>query len=362
MLVEGAIVDRDGARPGYVRFKGGRVVETGKLGTASRGGSERRVRGIIVPPSVTGDTHLGDAVSTREPPHQTLAQIVGSPSGYKFQLLSRTPPSEKRAAMHRALAHLAGDGTAVVIDFREEGTGGVELLRSAARQTGVKVIALGRPLKRPVDPRELREVLAVADGIGLSSAREEPQGPRSQMARAARRESKWYALHASESVREPVDDYLNPRPDLLVHLTCATEDDLKAVVDAKVAVAVCPRSNALFGRRPDLARLEKVGALTLIGTDNAMFHAPTMFRELEFAYVSARMAGHPVSPEFLGRCAFTEPWRFLGEPTMAWIDVDSPCRPVVLRLPPDDPWYQLVTRATEQLIIRPGSARRAGVR
>lgn len=354
MIVEGAIIDRDGARPGYVRFRGDRVVEVGKVGTDSTRGRVRRVRGIVVPRGVNGHTHMGDAVSTREPPHAPLAEVVGAPDGYKFRLLARASAAAKREAMTRALRHLAAEGTGAILDFREEGREGVELLRAAACGIDLSVIALGRPLRRPVDRGELEELLAVADGVGLSSAREEPSATRQTIARAVRRHGGLYALHASESVREPVDDYLRPRPDLLVHLTCATDDDLAAVVREKVAVAVCPRSNALFGRRSALARLEAAGATALLGTDNAMFHSPTMFRELEFAYVSARLARRPVSPEYLGRAVFIDPWTLLHREEMARISADGPCRPLALRLPPDDPWYQLVTRATEQLIVQPG--------
>ncbi|MGI0131731.1 MAG: hypothetical protein ACREDK_01335 [Thermoplasmata archaeon] len=357
MIVEGMIVDRDGARPGYVRFDGDRVVETGQVGTDSTRGRIRRVRGIVVPRPVNGHTHLGDAVSTREPPFAPLADIVGSPGGYKFQLLARTSAVEKGRAMHRALAHLAGEGTGAILDFREEGRAGVGILRRAALGVDLEVVALGRPTRRPVDPAELADLLEVADGVGLSSAREESLATRRTIASAVRARSGLYALHASESVREPVDDYLRPRPDLLVHLTKATSDDLEAIVAQKIAVAVCPRSNALFGRRPALARLEAVGATMLVGTDNAMFHAPSMFRELEFAYVSARMAKRPVSPEYLGRAAFVHPWELLGKKDLSVIRAAGPCRPIALRLPPDDPWYQVVTRATEQLIIRPGRNR-----
>jgi len=91
----------------------------------------------------------------------------------------------------------------------------------------------------------------------------------------------------------------------------------------------------------------------LLGTDNAMFHAPSIWRELEFAYVATRLRHRPVSAGFLARAAFVEPYRWLGEPEAARVAPGTPVRPLVLRLPPDDPAYQLVTRATEHLIVRP---------
>ncbi|HYK93205.1 MAG TPA: amidohydrolase family protein [Thermoplasmata archaeon] len=355
MIVEGAVVDADGPHRAYVRFRGGRVVEVGVPGTDSTRGRVKRLRGIVTPPPVNGHTHLGDAVATREPPHQPLAELVRPPHGYKFRLLATTPRREKIAAMRRALLRMRAEGVAATIDFREEGLDGIADLKRAARGTGVHPVILGRTLRRPVDPSELDRVLREADGIGLSAAREEPPAVRRLVARACRRRGRFFAMHASEEVREDPDDYLRPRPDLLVHLTKATADDLERVARAKVAVAVCPRSNALFGRRPDLAAFERFGVRGLLGTDNVMFHSPSIWRELEFAYVSARFAGRPVGPAYLARMAFVHPWEWLGRPECARVAPTMPVTPTVLRLPAEDPAYQLVSRGTEHLMVRPGT-------
>lgn len=355
MIVEGAILDADGPRPAYVRFRAGRVIEVGAIGTDSTRGRVRRVRGIVIPRPVNGHTHLGDAVGTREPPLRPLAEIVRPPDGIKFRLLADTPRPAKVAAMRQALRRMAVDGIAATLDFREEGIPGVRDLRAAATGTGVRVVAFGRPLARPVDPTELGRLLRVADGVGLSAAREESREARSVVGRACRAAGKYFALHASEEERESPEDYLDPRPDLLIHLTQALPSDLEQVVRAGVAVAVCPRSNALFGRRPALAGFERLGVRLLLGTDNAMFHSPSLWREMEFAYVSARLAKEPVSPAYLARAALVEPWRWLGTPDAAVIAPGTVADPLILRLPADDPAYQVVTRATTHLITRPGS-------
>ena len=358
MIVEGAIVDSDGARSGYVRFRGSAVVEVGRLGTDSTRGREPRVRGIVLPPPVNGHTHLGDAVATREPPHQPLAELVRPPNGYKFRLLSTTPRPQKIAAMRGALQRMAAEGVAATVDFREEGLAGIQDLKKAAEGTGVHPVILGRPLARPIDPVELRRVVADGDGVGLSAAREEPRSVRDLVARRCRASGRFYALHASEETREEPEDYLRPRPDLLVHLTKASREDLAVVAQAHVAVAVCPRSNALFGRRPDLASFERLNLVGLLGTDNAMFHAPSIWRELEFAYIAARLAGRPVGPEYLARMALVHPWEWLGRPECARIAPGVPVTPIIFRLPADDPAYQIVSRGTEHLMVRPGSRRR----
>lgn len=352
MLVVGAILDIDGARPAYVRFRNGRVSEVGTRGAEGRRRGERTVRGIVVPAPVNAHTHLGDAVSVREPPPGPVAELIQPPHGYKFRLLASASPAEKVRAIRAALRRMERDGVAATVDFREEGRPGVELLREAARGSSVRVLALGRPLARPVVRTELDQLLAVADGVGLSSARDETDDTRRTVARACRAAGRKFGLHASEAVREKPERYLDPRPDLLVHLAKATVDDLAMVRDERVSVAVCPRSNALFGRQPDLGSMERLGLSVLLGTDNAMFHAPSLWREMEFAYVASRLRRRPVSAAFLARAALVEPWKWLGEPEAALVVPEMPVPPVVLRLPPDDPAYQVVTRTTEHLMVR----------
>jgi cytosine/adenosine deaminase-related metal-dependent hydrolase len=362
MIVEGAILDIDGPRSAYVRFERGRIVEVGQRGTDSTRGRGRRIRGIVVPAPVNSHTHLGDSVSRVEPPSAPVARLVQAPDGYKFRLLARTPAPEKERAIRRALRRMQRSGVGAVIDFREEGVAGVELLRRASRGNSVRPVILGRPLARPVDPSELERLLAIADGVGLSSARDESASTRRTIAQACRTRKKRFALHASEAVREAPETYLDPRPDLLVHLAMATPDDLRAVAEERLSVAVCPRSNALFGRQPDLQTMERLGIPVLLGTDNVMFQAPSIWREIEFAYVATRLKRRPVSAGFVARCALVEPWRWLGTPEAARVAPDTDVRPLILRLPPDDPAYQVVTRTTEHLIARPGPPRPGGVR
>jgi cytosine/adenosine deaminase-related metal-dependent hydrolase len=354
MLVEGAVLDIDGPRAAYVRFRGGRVTEVGSPGTASTRGRDRRVRGIVVPSPVNGHTHLGDSVAVREPPSGPVEELVAPPKSFKFRLLAGTSRAAKRAAMRAAVRRMAREGVAATLDFREEGVEGVRLLREALEGLPVRGFVFGRPTRRPLDAEELDSVLEVADGIGLSSARDETEASRRAVARACRLQGKRFGLHASEAVREPPETYLDPTPDLLVHLTKATADDLAAVHEEGVTVALCPRSNALFGRQPDLRAMERLGLKALLGTDNAMFHPPSVWSELQFAYTASRLVDRPASAAFLARAALVEPWVWLGEADAARVAPGTPVRPLVLRLPPDDPAYQVVTRTTEQVIVRPG--------
>ena len=345
--LDGAIVDDEGIAPGYLRLDPrGRIVERGRPGT---GGPlkdrEQRVRGIALPWGVNGHTHLADGVWRREPPPLPLAKLVAPPGGLKHRLLRTTADPVKAQSIRESLRYMARAGIAGVVDFREEGIPGVRLLREAARGLPLRVWALGRPSASPAGEEELREVLEGSDGLGLSSVKDLPPGEGDRLARACRTARRLLALHVSEGVREDLAEVLRLKPDLLVHLCQATAEDLDDVKRAGVGVAVCPRSNALFRRFPPLAGLEGRGIPFLLGTDNVMFAAPDPFREMEFAYLSARSRGRPVRPETLVRAVFVNPWRVLGDPQQSSLLPGSPAGTILLRLPTDDPAYQIVARA-----------------
>jgi cytosine/adenosine deaminase-related metal-dependent hydrolase len=334
----------------------GRVSERGQPGTLGPlRADETSVQGIVLPRSVNGHTHLGDSVWTKEPPLLPFHQVVAPPHGLKHRLLSETPADEKRAAMARSLRTMGELGTAATLDFREEGLDGVRDLRSASGGTGVEPVILGRP-REPLDRTEVRELLQEADGLGLSAFQDLPGGAALLAMEETRSAGKILALHASESAWEPIGPILELRPKLLVHLCFAEPQDLELVREAGVTVAVCPRSNALYGRSPPLAEMERRQVPLLLGTDNAMFQAADLFREMEYAYLSARARGDPVSPRTLVEAAFVTPWKFLGRPEHARLEPGSPTKAMILQLPPEDPYYQVAARGAHRHLLLPGGS------
>ncbi|MFP4546025.1 MAG: amidohydrolase family protein, partial [Methanomassiliicoccales archaeon] len=92
-----------------------------------------------------------------------------------------------------------------------------------------------------------------------------------------------FGLHASERIREDIDQVLDLEPDFLVHMNQATDDDLALCAQEEVPVVVCPRSNLFFQRLPPLARMLEAGVEIGLGTDNAMISLPDMIGEMETA-------------------------------------------------------------------------------
>jgi len=232
------------------------------------------------------------------------------------------------------------------MDFREEGVEGIRALRLAANGTGVEPFILGRPMAWN-DRNELSLVLDEGDGLGLSALKDMDYDIARRVSVETHRKGRFLALHASEDKREPIDPILDLKPSLLIHLTHATKNDLERVADAHCTVAFCPRSNALFGGYPPISTAVKLGIPFVLGTDNLMFSAPDLFREMEFAYLSSRFHGKPVSPEQLVRAAFVTPWNILNMGGHAQLTPGSPAQALVLRLPSKaDPYYQVCARGS----------------
>jgi cytosine/adenosine deaminase-related metal-dependent hydrolase len=283
-VLAGTLVTPEGARPGHLVLRGGRIREV----VEGEEKVEARLRGIIIPPLVNAHTHLGDAVVRdlgirppargRKPAAAHLRALVG-PGGFKQRALASASPGRKEQAMRRAVAEMARGGTLGLVDFREEGLAGVQTLRRAMAGFPVRGMVLGRPTDIDFPDRVWR----AADGFGLSSAADLPRRLLEECRALARRHRKPFAIHAGEASRSDVEGALSLEPDLLVHMVHATRGDLRRVADAGIPVVVCPRSNRATGvGTPPVREMLRAGVRVALGTDNAMLNAPDLFAEMGF--------------------------------------------------------------------------------
>ncbi len=261
---------------GYLVLRDGVVAELGSEKV------DPDFEGIISPALVNAHVHLGDSI-LKDPPYLPLNDLVG-PGGLKHRALASATRREQVEGMRRSLSYMARSGTCAYADFREGGTEGVEMLleamEGAKRAEGSDLI--GRVLGRP-DPGSVR-VHQRCWGVGISSTRDHPRSWVEEVVETARSEGKKVALHAGEAGRDDIEDALSLAPDLLVHLSRAEPRDLAAVAEAGIPVAVCPRSNLVTGvGLPDVARMQEMGIVVGLGTDNVMLNSPNLFSEMEFA-------------------------------------------------------------------------------
>jgi len=327
------------------RFREGSVaVEDGVVADVSRRKAREPVaKGLILPAFANAHTHAGDAV-VRQELVGTLEELVAPPRGLKHRVLAAARDADVVAAMRAYFVAMLRTGTASFWDFREMGVRGLRQIYEAALGLPVRPFVLGRPAKMSYRQEEVRAILRACDGIGLSSLLDWDASDAAKLARDAHAAGKAFALHASERVREDIDRVLDLKPDLLVHLLAATDADLERIADEGVPVAVCPRSNAFFGKVLDLPRLVRAGIPFLLGTDNAMVNAPSMLREMDFAWKVSRLRGG-VEPRVLFDAALRG-GKGLRAPRHLAVVPGEPAELLVLEVP-GPPTFGGVFRAVE---------------
>lgn len=349
------LFDEQGLRPGYLRISEGRLVEVCE--GAPPGES---AKALILPGFVNSHTHIGDSFAYPAP-RGTVEDIVAPPDGYKHRALQSVPPDKKLSGMRDASMFMARTGTSAFIDFREEGVNGLRELAEALRGCPVRPVILGRPVRSADLRDEAASILNACDGFGLSAARDSDMETLRELSSMARASGKAFALHASECVREDIDEILDLRPTFLVHMTSADTGDYERCASAGVPVVVCPRSNEFFGLRPRIAELVESGATVAIGTDNGMISRPDMVEEMKAAFRLSRSSG-VLAPADVVRLATSNGRKVLNATGKILTNSTSDSDLVVIRVNGDDPLLSLVTEARSediQAVVRGGKVWRA---
>lgn len=253
---------------GYISVRDGLIIEVGE------GKVDSDMEGIICPTLVNAHSHIGDS-AFKDPPFAPLEDLVG-PGGLKHRLLEATPREEVIKAMAESIRSMKETGTSAFADFREGGRLGVEMLLEALDGHHAISRILGRP-----DPDSF-EVHPACWGVGISSTRDHPSGWAEEVSENARRAGRKIAIHAGEASREDISEAIRLDPDMIVHLTQATPEDLREVAGLGASVVVCPRSNLVTGvGLPPVRKMLELGISVGVGTDNVMLNSPNLFREME---------------------------------------------------------------------------------
>ena len=245
----------------YEPVRGRVVVENGRIDAVEETATDST--DIVLPAFVNAHTHLGDSVAKEAAVGLSLDEAVAPPDSLKHRRLAAADREELVSAMRRTLRFMRRTGTVSALDFRESGPAGARALREAASDTGVEPFVFGSG-----DP----SVLDVADGYGASGANDDDFAAE----RAACEEHGVpFAIHAGEPDATDIHPALDLDPDLLVHMVHAEREHLERVAAESVAVAVCPRANAVLdvGTPPIRELLDR--ATVALGTDNVMLNQPT---------------------------------------------------------------------------------------
>ena len=168
------------------------------------------------------------------------------------------------------MKEIIASGTGLVMDFREGGKTGLDKFKEMGYPG--TVILLGRP--------ENDENLS-GENVGISSLADVGDIA-SKLVKQARDQGGLVGIHHSENEHEDVQGIIRLKPDFLVHMCHATDEDLEKVKSAGISIVVCPRSNAYFGNLPPLEKMIEFGIDLGFGTDNGMLCTANMLDEIRF--------------------------------------------------------------------------------
>ena len=292
---------------------------------------------MIIPGLINAHTHIGDSIGKDFLIDSGLDERVHPVFGAKRNILQKTRPDHLKMFIRSSAISMMKKGIVAFADFREGGIEGVKLLKAAISDLPIKCVILGRveyyfnPVKKEIIHHEVgierkdkklssnllqmaSDILKIADGFGISGANENTDETLIQYSKllqsknSTEKKKLLSAIHAAESkdtnelsksktgMTEVYRIMRYLKPDILVHMTNADEEDISMVAKKGTGVIVCPRSNGILGVGiPKVARMLKLGCTVGIGTDNVMLNSPDIFKELDYLWKASRAT----EPEFI---------------------------------------------------------------
>jgi cytosine/adenosine deaminase-related metal-dependent hydrolase len=330
-----------------IKARAGSYSKYNRIAVSKKSDSDnRRINGegfLVTPGFINAHTHIGDSIGKDVGVESGLDARVHPIFGIKRSILRNSRPEHLMSFMRNSAISMMKKGITAFADFREGGEDGVRLLRDAISDLPVKCVILGRiesylePKQRkakssqgvgPVIKREtgkldsslgltlqqlqnVRQVLLASDGIGLSGANENSDESLEQYHSLVKKKEHGKGLkkpllsiHAAESNEtvklsrlktgktevERIMQHL--KPDFIVHMTNATEEDFALLAKNRCGIVICPRANGVIGVGiPRVVRMLKNGCTVAIGTDNVMLNSADILREMDYIWKVSRAIG-----------------------------------------------------------------------
>jgi cytosine/adenosine deaminase-related metal-dependent hydrolase len=300
---------------GYIKIENGKI-KSAAAGSYKGAGKKLDAKGfLVIPGFINAHTHIADSIGKDIAAGHRLDARVHPVFGAKKTILERSSPDYLKAFIKNSAMSMMKKGTVAFSDFREGGPAGLRLLREALADLPIKCVALGRTNyyysnspkeddgKLPAEAlQEAKEVLELADGLGISGANENTDAALEQYRQLAAA-GKLLAIHAAESKetvefskarsgRSEVDRIMeHMKPDFVVHMTNATDSEISLIAKSGTGIVVCPRANGVLGAGiPRVAQMLRQGCLVAAGTDNVMLNSPDILRELDYVWKVSRAA------------------------------------------------------------------------
>jgi cytosine/adenosine deaminase-related metal-dependent hydrolase len=315
----------DHVEKGYVEIENGRI-KTAGAGNYKGSAKSLDAKGfLVIPGFIDAHTHIADSIGKDVAAGHRLDARVHPVFGAKKKVLQKSHPEHLKAFIKNSAIFMMKKGIVAFADFREDGPDGARLLKQAIAGLPIKCVMLGR-VNHYSDPEDAaglspkameqaQRVLKIADGLGISGANENTDAALAQYRQLA--EKKLVAIHAAESRetiafskehtgRSEIDRIMKYlKPDFVVHMTNATENEISLAAKNGTGIVICPRANGVIGAGiPKVARMLGHGCLMAIGTDNVMLNSPDVLRELDYIWkVSRATEGEMIEPRELLKMA-----------------------------------------------------------
>ena len=254
---------------------------------------------LAMPALINSHVHTADYSLLELWPEKSLEEVVDPVRGLKIRALEQEENIE--AFIWDVIKLSYRKGTFALADFREQGEKGLRIgIRAAKGFPGYL------PFARP--PGDIWQ----AYGLGLP----EINYPKAlEYAKKFKEMNKPVAVHFAESKEEDFDKLLELDPDFVIHANYVTKEELEELKRRGIAVSKCLRANTWFNLRNNLEDIIEVGVRLLIGTDNAGWTEPDLWRELEFSFLSLKYRDEETARELLkavtvnAQAPLKLPWR-----------------------------------------------------
>ena len=294
---------------GYIEIENGKIRST-SAGSYKGSGKKLDANGfIVIPGFINAHTHIADSIGKDIAAGLRLDARVHPVFGAKKKILQKSLPEHLKTFIRNSAILMMKKGIVAFADFREDGLDGIRLLKDAVDGLSIKCVTLGRInyYSSPTDAAGLppekgeqaKQVIELADGLGISGANENTDAALAQYRQLAGK--KLIAIHAAESKetvefakvhtgRSEVDRVMEHlKPDFVVHMTNATENEMSLVAKSGTGIVICPRANGVLGAGiPKVAQMFRQDCLVAIGTDNVMLNSPDILRELDYTWKASR--------------------------------------------------------------------------
>ena len=257
VLLRGDIFYPDGWSEGSILLENGNILDiSGSTGNDLT--ADEVHEGLILPGLIDMHTHLGDHGARGYLPSSLRDTVL--PGGVKHRFLSTASREEKVSSL-RASIEEVHSGVTFILDNREGGSEGLDLLSEAVARGGPMIC----PLTRIEEGENASSLLQRSCGIGQPSL----QPDLDNLRETARKHEKLFSIHASELFREDIEEIVELHPDQVIHMISGTPDDWSMMVDEDIPVTICPRSNLAYDLVPPLGEMIDSGLRISLGTEEA---------------------------------------------------------------------------------------------